>query len=36
LEAIRAVSVEQVNDLARELSIDQTTTVALGPLDKVV
>ncbi|NIA07456.1 MAG: insulinase family protein [Actinobacteria bacterium] len=36
LEAIRSVSLEQVNALARDLSIDRTTTVALGPLEKVV
>lgn len=36
LDSIRAVSVDQVNALACELAIDKTTTVALGPLEKVV
>ena len=36
LDSIRSVTVEQVNALARDLSIDQTTTVALGPLENIV
>ena len=36
LDAIRAVTAEQVNELARSLAIEKTTTVALGPLEKVV
>ena len=36
LAAIRAVTVDQVNSLARQFSIDQTTTVALGPLEELV
>ncbi len=36
LDSIRAVTTDQVNQLARELAIDRTTTVALGPLEKVV
>ena len=36
LEAIQAVTVDQVNRLASQLSIDRATTVALGPLQKVV
>ena len=36
LDSIRAVTADQVNRLARELAIDRTTTVALGPLEKVV
>ena len=35
LDAIRAVTVDQVNSLAESLAIDQTTTVALGPLEKL-
>ncbi len=35
LDSIRAVTVDQVNRLARDLAIDQTTAVALGPLEKV-
>ena len=34
LDSIRSVSLDQVNALARDLSIDKTTTVALGPLEK--
>ena len=36
LDSIRTVSLDQVNALAQDLSIDQTTTVALGPLEKLV
>ncbi len=36
LDSIRSVTVEQVNELARSLAIEKTTTVALGPLEKVV
>lgn len=36
LDAIRAVTLEQVNALAKQFTLDCTTTVALGPLDKLV
>ena len=36
LDSIRSVTIEQVNELARSLAIDRTTTVALGPLEKII
>ena len=36
LDSIRSVSLDQTNALAHDLSIDRTTTVALGPLEKLV
>ena len=35
LDSIRSVTLDQVNALARDLAIDKTTTVALGPLEKL-